>query len=55
MLFYLELAEKKKEAVGDCLYDFYCVKGERGEVKKIKLDREMVKGFENIDTILKSV
>jgi hypothetical protein len=33
---------KIKNAVGDSLYDFYCIKGERGEKKRIKLDREMV-------------
>jgi hypothetical protein len=33
---------KIKNAVGDSLYDFYCIKGERGEKKMIKLDREMI-------------
>jgi hypothetical protein len=36
---------KIKDAVGDSLYDFYCIKGERGEVKRIKLDRELVDGL----------
>lgn len=38
---------KIKDAVGDYLYNFYCVKGERGEVKRIKLDRELVGGLED--------
>jgi hypothetical protein len=33
---------KIKNAVGNSLYDFYCIKGERGEKKRISLDREMV-------------
>ena len=33
---------KIKNAVGDSLYDFYCIKGERGEKKMIKLDRELI-------------
>ena len=36
---------KIKNAVGDSLYDFYCIKGERGEKKMIKLDREMIDGL----------
>jgi len=38
---------KIKEAVGDSLYSFYCIKGERGEIKRIKLDRELVNSMEN--------
>ena len=34
--------KKIKEAVGDSLLDFYRIKGERGEKKTIKLDRELV-------------
>lgn len=34
--------KKIKNAVGDSLYDFYCIQGERGEKKFIKLDREML-------------
>jgi hypothetical protein len=33
---------KIKNAVGESLYDFYCIKGERGEKKRIKLNREMI-------------
>lgn len=33
---------KIKNAVGDSLYDFYCIKGERGEKKSIKLNRELI-------------
>jgi hypothetical protein len=33
---------KIKNAVGISLYDFYCIKGERGEKKRIKLDRELI-------------
>lgn len=33
---------KIKNAVGDSLCDFYCIKGERGEKKRIKLDRELI-------------
>lgn len=33
---------KIKNAVGDSLYDFYCIKGERGEKKRISIDRELV-------------
>jgi hypothetical protein len=33
---------KIKNAVGDSLYDFYCIKGERGEKKRIRIDRELV-------------
>ena len=36
---------KIKEAVGDSLHNFYCIKGERGEIKQIKLDRELVEGL----------
>jgi hypothetical protein len=36
---------KIKDAVGDSLLDFYSVKGERGEKKQIKLDREFVDLF----------
>lgn len=34
--------KKIKEAVGDSLLDFYRIKGERGDKKTIKLDRELV-------------
>ena len=34
--------KKIKTAVGDSLYDFYCIQGERGEKKYIKLDRELI-------------
>ncbi|WP_396139863.1 hypothetical protein [Flavobacterium sp.] len=34
--------KKIKNAVGDSLYDFYCIQGERGEKKFIKLDRELI-------------
>lgn len=34
--------KKIKEAVGESLQDFYIIKGERGERKLIKLDRELV-------------
>ncbi len=33
---------KIKDAVGDLLSDYYCILGERGEKKKIRLDREMI-------------
>ena len=33
---------KIKDAVGESLSDYYCITGERGEKKKIRLDREMV-------------
>ncbi|WP_344816645.1 hypothetical protein [Flavobacterium cheonanense] len=33
---------KIKNAVGDSLYDFYCIRGERGEKKSIKLNRELI-------------
>jgi hypothetical protein len=33
---------KIKDAVGDYLLDFYGIKGERGEIKLIKLDRELL-------------
>jgi len=36
---------KIKNAVGDSLYDFYCIQGERGEKKYIKLDRELIDRF----------
>ena len=35
---------KIKEAVGEPLHDFYSIKGDRGERKRIKLDRELVVG-----------
>ena len=34
--------KKIKNAVGDSLYDFYCIQGERGKKKFIKLDREFI-------------
>ncbi|KFC58147.1 hypothetical protein FEM08_31020 [Flavobacterium gilvum] len=34
--------KKIKEAVGETLLDFYCINGERGEKKLIKLERELV-------------
>ncbi|CAM4109713.1 hypothetical protein FLAN108750_10720 [Flavobacterium antarcticum] len=34
--------KKIKDTVGELLMDFYTIKGERGERKKIKLDRELV-------------
>lgn len=34
--------KKIKEAVGETLQDFYCIYGERGEKKRIKLERELV-------------
>jgi len=34
--------KKIKNAVGDVLYHFYCIKGERGDKKRIKIDRELV-------------
>ena len=37
--------KKIKTAVGDSLYDFYCIKGERGEKKKIILERELITGL----------
>ena len=36
---------KIKSAVGESLYNFYCIQGERGMEKRIKLDREMVIGL----------
>ena len=36
---------KIKSAVGESLYDFYCIQGGRGEKKGIKLDRELVIGL----------
>jgi len=36
---------KIKSAVGESLYDFYCIQGDRGEKKGIKLDRELVIGL----------
>lgn len=33
---------KIKDAVGDSLQDFYSIRGDRGEKKRIKLDRELV-------------
>jgi hypothetical protein len=38
---------KIKNAVGESLYDFYCIQGDRGEKKGIKLDRELVYGLGN--------
>jgi hypothetical protein len=38
---------KIKEAVGESLLDLYSIKGERGEKKFIKLDRELVKDLTN--------
>ena len=37
--------KKIKSAVGESLYDFYCIQGVRGEKKGIKLDRELVEGL----------
>ena len=37
--------KKIKIAVGDSLYDFYCIQGERGDKKYIKLDRELIQGL----------
>lgn len=37
--------KKIKDAVGDTLSEYYCIKGERGEKKRISIDREMVKGW----------
>ena len=37
--------KKIKNAVGETLYNFYCIKGERGEKKRIKLNREMIIGL----------
>ena len=39
--------KKIKSAVGESLYDFYCIQGVRGEKKGIKLDRELVEGLLN--------
>ncbi len=36
--------KKIKNAVGESLLDFYSIKGERGGIKRIKLDRELVVG-----------
>lgn len=36
---------KLKDAVGDSLLEFYSIKGERSEKKRIKLDRELVVGW----------
>lgn len=33
---------KIKKAVGEYLYDYYCISGERGGIKKICLDRELI-------------
>lgn len=33
---------KIKKAVGESLYDYYCITGERGDRKKISLDRELI-------------
>lgn len=32
-------------ADGETLYDFYCIQGERGEKKYIKLDRDLIDGL----------
>jgi hypothetical protein len=37
------ISRKIKEALGESLLDLYSIKGERGEKKFIKLDRELVK------------
>ena len=37
--------KKIKSAVGESLYNFYRIQGDRGEKKGIKLDREMVAGL----------
>jgi hypothetical protein len=42
-----KINRKIKDAVGDTLNVFYCIKGERGEKKSIKIDRELVEGLEN--------
>lgn len=42
-----KINRKIKDAVGDTLYVFYCIKGERGEKKSIKIDRELVEGLGN--------
>lgn len=34
--------KKIKAAVGESLSEFYCIKGERGEKKRIKIDRELI-------------
>jgi len=34
--------KKIKAAVGDTLSEYYCIKGERGDKKRISIDREMV-------------
>ena len=36
---------KIKNAVGVSLYNFYCIKGDRGDKKRISLDREMANYF----------
>jgi hypothetical protein len=33
---------KIKKAVGEYLYNYYCISGERGDIKKICLDRELI-------------
>jgi hypothetical protein len=33
---------KIKKAVGESLYEYYCISGERGDRKKISLDRELI-------------
>ncbi|MFV8393199.1 hypothetical protein [Flavobacterium sp. LB2P6] len=35
------ISRKIKDVVGESLVDFYSIKGERGERKSIKLDREL--------------
>jgi hypothetical protein len=37
--------KKIKDAVGESLSEYYCIKGERGEKKRISIDREMVVGL----------
>lgn len=37
-----KINRKIKAAVGDSLFDFYGIKGERGEIKLIQLDRELL-------------
>ncbi len=44
-VFISRINRKIKSAVGESLYDFYCIQGGRVEKKGIKLDREMVIGL----------
>jgi hypothetical protein len=37
--------KKIKDAIGESLSEFYCIKGERGEKKRIKIDRELISGL----------